>query len=63
MNSPAPSFAIYRPARDRCEDGVLLTGLAIGSPQEALDTACRVHLAAPDTNPNPDPDELALSPT
>jgi hypothetical protein len=37
-------FAIYSPARDRYEDAVLLTGLSIGSPQEALDTACTVHL-------------------
>jgi hypothetical protein len=39
-------FAIYSPARDRYEDAVLLTGLPIGSPQEALDTACTFHLAA-----------------
>ncbi len=39
-------FAIYSPARDRYEDAVLLTGLRIGSPQEALDTACTLHLAA-----------------
>src|SRR5580700_8074689 len=39
-------FAIYSPARDRYEDAVLLTGLPIGSPQEALDTACTLHLAA-----------------
>ena len=38
-------FAIYSPARDRYEDALLLTGLPIGSPQEALDTACTVHLA------------------
>ena len=38
-------FAIFSPARDRYEDAVLLTGLPIGSPQEALDTACTVHLA------------------
>ena len=38
-------FAIYSPARDRYEDAFLLTGLPIGSPQEALDTACTVHLA------------------
>ena len=40
-------FAIYSPARDRYEDAVLLTGLPIGSPQEALDTACTLYLAAP----------------
>ena len=39
-------FAIYSPAHDRYEDAVLLTGLPIGSPHEALDTACTVHLAA-----------------
>jgi hypothetical protein len=39
-------FAIYSPARDRYEDAVLLTGRPIGSPQEALDTACTLHLAA-----------------
>jgi hypothetical protein len=44
-------FAIYSPARDRYEDAVLLTGLPIGSPQEALDTACTVHLAAPGYQP------------
>jgi hypothetical protein len=38
-------FAIYSPVRDRYDDAVLLTGLPIGSPQEALDTACTVHLA------------------
>src|SRR6266700_2359645 len=38
-------FAIYSAARDRYQDAVLLTGLPIGSPQEALDTACTVHLA------------------
>ena len=44
-------FAIYSPARDRYEDAVLLTGLPTGSPQEALDTACTVHLAAPGHEP------------
>src|SRR6202167_1216025 len=39
-------FAIYSPARDRYEDAVLLTGLPIRSPQEALDTACTLHLPA-----------------
>jgi hypothetical protein len=38
-------FAIYSAARDRYEDAVLLTGLPTGTPQEALDTACTVHLA------------------
>jgi hypothetical protein len=38
-------FAIYSPAHGRYDDALLLTGLPIGSPQEALDTACTVHLA------------------
>ena len=37
-------FAIYSPARDRYEDAVLRTGLPTGTPQEALDTACTIHL-------------------
>src|SRR6266566_4915495 len=39
-------FAIYSAARDRYEDAVLLTGSPVGTPQQALDTACTVHLAA-----------------
>ena len=38
-------FAIYSAARARYEDAVLLTGSPAGTPQEALDTACTVHLA------------------
>ncbi len=38
-------FAIYSAARDRYEEALLLTGLPTGTPQEALDTACTVHLA------------------
>ena len=38
-------FAIYSAASDRYEDAVLITGLPVGTPQEALDTACTVHLA------------------
>ena len=37
-------FAIYSAAHDRYEDAVLLTGLPVGTPQEALDTACTIHL-------------------
>jgi hypothetical protein len=36
-------FAIYSAAHDRYQDAVLVTGLPIGTPQEALDTACTVH--------------------
>src|ERR1700747_1511718 len=38
-------FALYSPPRHRHEDAVLRTGLPTGPPQEALDTACTVHLA------------------
>ncbi len=38
-------FAIYSAAHDRYEDAVLLTGLPVGTPQDALDTACTTHLA------------------
>jgi hypothetical protein len=38
-------FAIYSAARDRNEDAVLLTGMPAGTSQEALDTACTIHLA------------------
>jgi hypothetical protein len=57
-------FAIYSPARDRYEDAVLLTGLPIGSPQEALDTACTVHLTGLGHEPPTlTPDELTEPPT
>jgi hypothetical protein len=38
-------FAIYSAAHDRYEDAMLRTGLPVGTPQEALDTAGTVHLA------------------
>jgi hypothetical protein len=38
-------FAIYSAAYDRYQDAVLRTGLHTGTPQEALDTACTIHLA------------------
>jgi hypothetical protein len=44
-------FAIYSAARARHEDAVLLTGSPVGTPQEALDTACIVHLAGPGHEP------------
>ncbi len=46
-------FAIYSAARDRCEDSALLTGLPAGTPQQALDTACTVHLAGLGHEPDP----------
>ena len=38
-------FAIYSAAHDRYQDAVLRTGLPVGTPQEALDTACTIRLA------------------
>ena len=38
-------FAIYSAAKERYEDSALLTGSTTGSPQDALDTACTIHLA------------------
>ena len=38
-------FAIYSAARACYEDAVMLTGSPVGTPQQALDTACTVHLA------------------
>jgi len=46
-------FAIYSAAHDRYQDAVLLTGLPIGTPQEALDTACTLHLTGPGHEPDP----------
>jgi hypothetical protein len=48
-------FAIYSAARDRYEDTILLTGYPTGTPQEALDTACTVHLAGLGHEPGPEP--------
>ncbi|MGH3420111.1 MAG: hypothetical protein ACRDOD_11065, partial [Streptosporangiaceae bacterium] len=56
-------FAIYSAARDRYEDAVLRTGLPIGTPQEALDTACTIHLTGLGYEPGLAPDELTVSPT
>jgi hypothetical protein len=38
-------FAIYSAAHDNYQEAVLLTGFRAGTPQEALDTACTIHLA------------------
>ncbi|OHV48854.1 hypothetical protein CgIS1_21605, partial [Frankia sp. CgS1] len=37
-------FAIYSAAHNRYQEAALLTGYLAGSPQDALDTACTVHL-------------------
>jgi hypothetical protein len=46
-------FAIYSAARDRYENAPLLTGLPTGTPQEALDTACTIHLTGIRHHPEP----------
>jgi hypothetical protein len=46
-------FAIYSAARDRYEDSALLTGFPAGTPQQALDTACTVHLTGLGHEPDP----------
>ena len=48
-------FAIYTAARERYEDALLLTGYPTGTPQEALDTACTVHLAGLGHEPDSEP--------
>ena len=45
-------FAIYSHASGRYEDAVLLTGSPVGTPQEALDTACTLYLAGTSDEPN-----------
>ena len=46
-------FAIYSAAHDRYQDAVLRTGLPTGTPQEALDAACTIHLAGPSLEADP----------
>jgi hypothetical protein len=41
-------FALYYASSDRYEDALLPTGGLAGSPEDALDCACQLHLAAPD---------------
>jgi hypothetical protein len=38
-------FALYDAASDRYQDALLPTGSSSGTPENALDTACRLHLA------------------
>ena len=46
-------FAIYSAAHDRYQDAILITGLPTGTPQEALDTACTIHLTGLGHEPPP----------
>ena len=48
-------FALYSYAAGRYEDTVLLTGSPVGTPQEALDTACTLYLADVDEEPSAGP--------
>jgi hypothetical protein len=42
-------FALYLASRDAYEDQILPSGLPIGEPEDALDTACGLYLAGPTT--------------
>lgn len=46
-------FAIYSAAHDRYQGALLRSGLPAGTPQEALDTACTIHLAGLGHEPDP----------
>lgn len=48
-------FALYDPATDTYQDTVLPAGTSTGSPQQALDCACAIHLTDP---PNHTPEPL-----
>jgi hypothetical protein len=41
-------FALYLAGNDRYEDSLLPTGSTAGTPADALDCACRIHLASHD---------------
>jgi hypothetical protein len=42
-------FALHDPASDRYQDALLPTGSGSGTPEDALDTACHLHLTAFDS--------------
>ncbi len=58
-------LAIYSAARERYEDALFLTGFPTGTPQEALDTACTIHLTGlghePDSEPSTNLRDYPLS--
>jgi putative alpha-1,2-mannosidase len=41
-------LALYYASSDRYEDSLLPTGSPTGTPEDALDCACQLHLTAPD---------------
>jgi hypothetical protein len=48
-------FALYSHASGHYEDTALLTGSPLGTPQEALDTACTLYYASSSDKPSPEP--------
>jgi len=42
-------FALYLASTDKYQDNILPTGDFAGSPEDALDCACGLYLATPDT--------------
>jgi hypothetical protein len=40
-------FAIYLASKDGYQDAVLPSGMPVGTPEEALDTACGLYLNDP----------------
>src|SRR5580698_4710042 len=44
-------FALYSHATGRYEDSLLVTGSPVGTPQEALDTACILYYTGTDDEP------------
>jgi hypothetical protein len=41
-------FALYYASSDRYQDSLLPTGTVAGTPEDALDCACQLHLAGPE---------------
>jgi hypothetical protein len=48
-------FALYSYASGRYEDSLLVTGSPVGTPQEALDTACILYYTTDDDEPGTEP--------
>lgn len=49
-------FAIYRASHDDYQDNILPSGAFAGSPEQALDCACGLYLADPNTWTEPSTD-------
>lgn len=47
-SASAWGFALYQASSDKYEDTILPTGSFAGPPEDALDCACGLYLAAPD---------------